>query len=59
VPQINVYLSIGVKAAMDAVEQHRPRWSEIAQRAFAAEVARLGKLYGIEHKKKPRRRGAP
>ena len=43
---------------MDAVAQHRPNWSEVAQRAFVAEVDRIGKLCGVEHKKKPRRIGA-
>ena len=51
-PRIQIYIPVKVKAEMDAVEQHRPNWSEVAQRAFTIEAARLEKLYGRAKKPK-------
>ena len=51
-PRIQIYIPVKVKAEMDAVEQHRPNWSDVAQRAFIIEAARLERLYGSAKKPK-------
>ena len=55
-PRIQIYIPDKVKAEMDAVEQHRPNWSEVAQRAFIVEAARLERLYGAKKAKGGKRK---